>query len=85
MTGSELQLVVGLVELLVKVMPGIVEVGANLIDAIRLNGDLTPEQKSSLIARVTATRAAVRAYEPRPHPGSPSADDVPEPKPTRPG
>lgn len=76
MTGGELQLAVGIIEVLVKAMPGIIAVGANLIDTIRSNGDLTDEQKADLVARVTATRAAVAAYQPRPSP------PVPDPEPT---
>lgn len=74
MTGSELRLVVMVVEFLMQVGPGLVEVGANLIAAIRSNGDLTDEQKADLVARVTATRVKVAAYQPRPTP--------PDPKPT---
>jgi len=43
-------------------------VAPHIIDAIKSHGELTPEQKADLIARVTATRAAVAAYEPRPLP-----------------
>lgn len=84
MTGDQLRLAVMVAELLAKLLPGAIQIGANLIDAIRSNGDLSDEQKADLVARVTATRAAVAAYEPRPHAGSPSVG-APEPKPTAPG
>lgn len=75
------QLAVVVVELFAKYGPGLIEVGANLVHAIETHGELSEEEKAVLIARVKATRAAVAAYEPRPHAGSPTVE-MPEPAPT---
>lgn len=79
MPGFLVQLAVTLVELFAKYGPGLVEAGCNLVRAIESHGELSDDEKAALVARVKATRAAVAAYEPRPHAGSPS---VPEPVPT---
>jgi len=84
MTGAEIQLAVSIIEFGAKLLPGAIEAGARLLNAITSSPELTDAQRAELVARVKATRAAVAAYEPRPHAGSPSAD-VPEPKPTAPG
>lgn len=79
MNGVTLELVVTVAELVARLLPGAISLGEQLIDAIRGNGELSEERKAALIARVQTTRAAVAAYEPRPHSGSPS---VTEPAPT---
>jgi hypothetical protein len=84
MTPSEINFAVSLLEVAAKLLPGAIEAGARLLNAITSSGELSDEQRAELVARVQSTRAAVAGYEPRPHPGSPSAD-VPEPKPTAPG
>lgn len=84
MSADVLRLIVFVVELVAKLLPGAISVGQRLFDAIDSHGDLSDDEKAALKARVKATGAAVAAYEPRPHPGSPTLD-VPEPKPTAPG
>lgn len=74
MPAAVIEILVIAAELAAKYGPGLVEVGANLIDAIESHGDLSDEEKGRLIARVKATRAAVAAYRARPTP--------PDPKPT---
>lgn len=66
MPAAVLQIVVFVVELAAKYGPGLLQVGENLFKAIESHGELTAEEKAVLIARVTATRAAVKDYEPRP-------------------
>jgi len=73
--AAVLQLVVFAFEMAAKYGPGLLEVGENVIRAIESHGELSPEEKAALIARVRATRAKVAAYEPRPKP-------IPDPDPT---
>jgi transcription elongation factor len=81
MPAIVLQIIVFVVELAAKYGPGLIQVGENLFKAIESNGELSDEEKAELVARVRSTKAAVAAYEPRPHAGSPTAD-IPDPKPT---
>lgn len=78
MPAAVLQIIVFVVELAAKYGPGLLHVGENLINAIKSHGDLSDEEKATLVARVDATRAEVAGYEPRPAP-------IPDPKPTAPG
>ena len=73
MNGATLELIVYVAELVARLLPGAIQIGESLVDAIRGNVDLTDDQKSALVARVTATRAAVAAY--RPLPPKPTAPD----------
>lgn len=84
MDASLLKLIVFIVELVAQLLPGALQVGESLFRAIESNGDLSDAEKADLTRRVRATKAAVAAYEPRPHAGSPSVDDIPEPPPTAP-
>lgn len=59
MTPEVLRALVALVELAAQVAP-------HIVDAIKAHGELSDEQKTDLIARVNATRAAVRDYQPTP-------------------
>lgn len=65
MNGAMLELVVYVAELVARLLPGAIQIGESLVDAIRGNVDMTDEKKAALIARVAATRAAVADYEPK--------------------
>lgn len=71
-SANDLQLAVAAAELAARLLPGAIEIGANLVNAIRSCAELSDEDKAALVARVEKTQAAVRAYRPLPHPGSPS-------------
>jgi len=62
MTGAEIQIVLLLAE---KLGPALVQVGTGIYDAIRNAGDLSDEEKQSLVARATSAHAKAMAYEPK--------------------
>jgi hypothetical protein len=68
MTAADLQLAIAAAELAARLLPGIITIGENIYVAIQSHGELTPEQKAALRARVEATAALVAAYQPRPPP-----------------
>lgn len=76
MTSNDLQLAVAAAELAARLLPGVIQIGANIIDAIQGCDDMSDADKAALVARVTKTAGLVAAYEPRP---------IPDPPPTAPG
>lgn len=53
------------VQAAVSLMELAAEIGPHIAAAIRANGELTPEAKASLIARVETARQKVANYTPR--------------------